>query len=509
MEQYSGQWRSSAYEAVPYTKDYPECFLVLPELLDGAVAQGNATKVTIEIELHELTGVLKVIDNGKGITTTTNLLRLLNWASKKSLNTHHRYGHGSKKCLTKWNKDYHSKWHVRYRTSGKREDSFSSLFTYKGPFEGPEKEWEEDEDDTVSLMPSGLEWSIEFNREILQSICKPLEILNTIKEIIRSIYSRKYFDKTEFIIKISENDTIIKESSRENKWTTLQECVENEVINGNCMKIKSIVEDFNGVQLTYTKYHLTIEGRKQFSLKKDFPTYGNKNMNSTRIHISINGRTIEHLPYWECLGKSSAHNSLNGIIGFVNFEGTDVKDYEKMPTPSTTKVSFYENCDIYKAFLKRFSIIDNDTEPLPNPPVVYQNSSKKLSTGSDLEDFNDNEETEVSLKKELPKSSYHHFIYLIEQHDVNKNKTVYKFGKTTRNFINRLSEHGKTSKVLLVMEVEDCHSNEKTILRILKNDKEIVQERDLGKEFFSCEKKQYIKNLILQKVIDIHNEKTI
>jgi hypothetical protein len=46
-EQYISQWRASAHEAVPYTNDFPECFLVLPELIDGAIAQGNASKISV------------------------------------------------------------------------------------------------------------------------------------------------------------------------------------------------------------------------------------------------------------------------------------------------------------------------------------------------------------------------------------------------------------------------------------------------------------------------------
>jgi len=160
-EQYISQWRASAHEAVPYTNDFPECFLVLPELIDGAIAQGNASKVTIHIDLMDDTGVLRVIDNGKGVT---NIQRILSWASKNNYSIHHRYGHGSKKCLTKWNKNYKSKWYIRYRNCDKRGTS-SSLFTYKGLFEGTEKEFEEDPNDDITLMPSGLEWCIEFEKE--------------------------------------------------------------------------------------------------------------------------------------------------------------------------------------------------------------------------------------------------------------------------------------------------------------------------------------------------------
>jgi hypothetical protein len=49
-EEFAAGWRSSAHEAVPYTDDFPECLLVLPELYDGSLNQGNATEIHTEID---------------------------------------------------------------------------------------------------------------------------------------------------------------------------------------------------------------------------------------------------------------------------------------------------------------------------------------------------------------------------------------------------------------------------------------------------------------------------
>lgn len=45
--------RLQCAEAVPYCEDLPECIGILPELIDGAVAQGAASKVKISIFLDE------------------------------------------------------------------------------------------------------------------------------------------------------------------------------------------------------------------------------------------------------------------------------------------------------------------------------------------------------------------------------------------------------------------------------------------------------------------------
>ena len=377
-DNFSSLWRASAYEAVEYTDDFPECFLVLPELVDGAIADGNATQITIKIDLKEHSGSLSVSDNGKGVSDRS---RLLSWASEESTSVHHRYGHGSKKCLTKWNKNYDAKWFVRYRTKDMR-GTIGSLFTYNGPFEGDKrKKTIEDGVDETILMPSGLEWYIEFERATLGPINTCKKVFNALKEILRTRYSKKYFDMTEFIIIVTDNDTILSESSKEKKWITFQEYIENEVKNKNCIMIKKSIEEFNGVMMTFSKYEIICDT----NLLNEFNKYGHRNMKCTRVNISLNGRTIEHKPYHECLGRAN-HNSMNGIISFVDFEGNYIHDMDKMPTPCTTKVSFYENCPIFKQFQEKFIEMDMEqkVDPMPIDPPVKTKSvkTKPIDSGS-------------------------------------------------------------------------------------------------------------------------------
>ena len=376
MEDYNAQWRASAHEAVPYTEDLPECLSVFPELLDGAIGQGKAPKVTIEIELNETTGILKVIDNGKGVT---NPKRLLTWASKQSTELHHRYGHGSKKCLTKWSKDYSTaKWYVRFRTCDKR-GKYSSLTTFKAPFRGLDDNGEEDAEDETTLIPSGTEWCIDFNRSILGNFNSAQELLNIIKEIIRTRYSAKYLSTTEFIITVKEGDKIITESSKDStkNWKTFEECLQDEITNGNAVIINNTVHPFNdGINMRYTLYHLKINGNLRFDLKLEFPTYGAKNIKCARLHIALDGRTIE-IPYiWKFFrGREGPHNDYNGLFGIVNFEGIGDSPiiFDSMPTPCTTKVSFYNNCPNYRKMNEIIcdihDTLKSEIKPKPEPKL--------------------------------------------------------------------------------------------------------------------------------------------
>jgi len=197
-EEYHALWRSSAHEAVPYTDDFPEALLVLPELCDGSIGQGNATRITIRITLNGENSELTVSDNGGGVR---NERRLLAWAASKATSNIHRNGHGTKKCLTKWEPNYEkANWTIRWRLPGK------NLQTTKGPFKGysPDSVVDDEGTDTTTLMPSGCEISIGFNAaSVLGDLASnPDDLYTAIKEIIQTRYSEDTLIKTEFILDI-------------------------------------------------------------------------------------------------------------------------------------------------------------------------------------------------------------------------------------------------------------------------------------------------------------------
>jgi hypothetical protein len=384
-------WRSSANEAVAYSDDFSEALLVLPELIDGALGDGKATEINIIVKLSDDKSELILKDNGSGITS---IPRLLNWAATQSASTEHVYGHGSKKCLTKFMPDYDTAdWSIMWRKVDKRGVS-GSLNIIKNPFLGNQTYHEEDEKNDTDLMISGTQWTINFNKDILRldksNSSKPeaeaKELMTKLKEIICTRYEKSFYYPFLIKVVIINGSTIIKDDS--SKWLTLKDAL-----------FKSTP---NVVKMLYTKYNLNInnnniciecdmykiisDGRK-FKLI-DFPLYGVKNIKGTRVHIGLNGRYIEAMPL-NVFKERDIHNSENGIIIFINFSAADKTANVKLPTPCTTKVKFQEECPIFKDCLK--SIREKVLE-----------AQKKFSQSKLEDDKSEDQESEENSSKDKP-----------------------------------------------------------------------------------------------------------
>jgi hypothetical protein len=108
-------------------------------------------------------------------------------------------------------------------------------------------------------------------------------------------------------------------------------------------------------------------------------------------------------------------------------------------------------------------------------------------------------DTSISQNNNISNTEYN-YIYLIQKYDVNLKQDLYKFGKTKRHFNERIKEHGIEGKVLIILDVENCNIIETNILKVLRNDTKINERKDRGNEYFYCDNKQYIINLILTNI---------
>jgi hypothetical protein len=110
----------------------------------------------------------------------------------------------------------------------------------------------------------------------------------------------------------------------------------------------------------------------------------------------------------------------------------------------------------------------------------------------------DNNMSIINNKNTKNKISNCNYIYLIEKYDINNNNFIYKFGKTNRPIIERMKEHCLTSKILLILNVDDCNIIESNILKILNKDTNIKRTKDIGNEYFYCHNSKYIIDIILK-----------
>jgi hypothetical protein len=350
-----GYWRAAANENMDYTNDFPASLLTLPELSDGSISHGCASIIRITIRLPPAgspvgtLGILIVEDNGGGIISDEALARLLAWASAISTTVHHRYGHGSKKMLAKWMPDYETaEWKLEYRAKSRRVGHTTDLVEITAPFLGLKTPKSFTDDDT-NLNPCGLRWTIRFDPKVLGDYTNPLRLFSALKEIIRTRYSRIPLAATTFEVEIYEGDKLVqKEDSR--NWKTLAEVLEDEVKAGRARILRGPKTGaFDGGSSWTAKEYLILDDKV---LSKEFPTYGCRNMSSSRVHMGLDGRSIEARPIYKMIGQPNNHNDYNGRIAIVNFIPNEAKDYDKLPTPATTKVAFSETCPIFLKFKK-------------------------------------------------------------------------------------------------------------------------------------------------------------
>jgi len=351
---YHGLLRASANEGVPYSEDFSEALLVLPEFIDGALGAGNASIIDIKFNItNPKECELIVNDNGKGLISEK---RMKEWSSKDIGNneTENFYGHGSKKALTKFCPDYYNaKWTLYWRKQDRRGLS-GVLNILSSPFNGLETKHIEDDENEDICQAHGTCWTIIFDISVLGKNNKQDEIMMDIQEIIRARYETSYYHPHTINIQVTDGSNILKKNSSE--WKTLKECLEHELSSDKVKKTCEYIKKLDKTTINFTLYEIVEDGRR-YNIT-DMPTFGRKNMNASRIHIARNGRYIEAMPYSKFMNKEY-HNSDNGKIGFFIFTG------EELPTPCTTKVKMQEECPIFKKM--KTLIIKYMNKPSPNP----------------------------------------------------------------------------------------------------------------------------------------------
>jgi len=77
-----------------------------------------------------------------------------------------------------------------------------------------------------------------------------------------------------------------------------------------------------------------------------------------------------------------------------------------------------------------------------------------------------------------------HFIYLLWPREfATHNEATYKIGKTTRDPHKRLAEYVKGNEIILVVNVDNCHTMESSLIKIF--DELFVKRTKIGNEYYS------------------------
>ena len=84
------------------------------------------------------------------------------------------------------------------------------------------------------------------------------------------------------------------------------------------------------------------------------------------------------------------------------------------------------------------------------------------------------------------------YIYLLQEREfIKTGEPIYKLGKTTKTIQERLQGYPKGSRLILCIEVEDCHEKEKKLLDKFR--REFKLRKDIGNEYFEGDKQTMMK----------------
>jgi hypothetical protein len=99
-----------------------------------------------------------------------------------------------------------------------------------------------------------------------------------------------------------------------------------------------------------------------------------------------------------------------------------------------------------------------------------------------------------------------HYIYLIHEREFIKSKeSIYKIGRTQQTNLKRIYQYPKDSKVLLLIECDDCKECERELIKMFKE--KYTQRTDIGKEYFEGSEINIV-NDILQYFLTKNQSKT-
>jgi hypothetical protein len=338
-------WRGHANNKVVYTEDFPEALLTGTEFTDNSLGKGSATRIEWTFDITDPhAGIFTIRDNGNGIEGQSDLIRFLKIGSHESSDAFHQYAQGRICAMTKFMPYYETaEWTATFKLDGHP----TKLSQISNPWSTPENMQR-----AIVKIPMdetnrdlGFEMKITFDMSIFGELGNIRDLFAKTKERLATKYDETIFERTEFVLTVKNAEETKTESSRADKWKTLEQMLKE--LPESCFTVyfdKTFA--WKSITARVTEYFLTSASQKNpamIALRAAFPTFATRCESAQRVHIINDGRLIEsrHKPAME--GRK-ADNHQNGEIVFVK-SWCDNGDFSHQPVPSTIKVSIVDKCE--------------------------------------------------------------------------------------------------------------------------------------------------------------------
>lgn len=100
------------------------------------------------------------------------------------------------------------------------------------------------------------------------------------------------------------------------------------------------------------------------------------------------------------------------------------------------------------------------------------------------------------------------YCYIIQEREfLYLNNPIYKIGKTTQDGLKRYKQYPKGSKIILFIEVDNCHEFENNVKKLFNS--KYIQRTEYGIEYYEGDKDEMIMDYIKIKISLSHKNKNL
>jgi hypothetical protein len=355
----AGLWKSFSKMPSSYEDDFPPCVHNITELTDGSLGKGNAAEI---YQKWDITDPEKIQftheDNGpKGLETQADASRLLTLASPDRTNKYHVYNMGTKLAIISLQPEYRE---ADLALTVRRGGNPNSVSKFRSPWRETGAMLDSEEIIPTDSTNRHIGFKLElFN--IKQRVFKThaetftksaASAVRILSERMRMKYNPSILKGRKMHIQVKKGDEIVKETFTENNWKSLQQTLDDSVVQNKCQILFDVDVQHKRVKGKFRLYKLDDDSL----VKKTYPKFGVKKLSASRVHFYNNDHLMESIPLHEVLGVKT-HDDYNGYIGFIDFWSStqDGDNFDDLATSCTTKYSLDKSCENYVEIAKMYT----------------------------------------------------------------------------------------------------------------------------------------------------------